>query len=714
MPSIRTFNTSVTPRSAGAGCPRRRRLILFLSALLLPTAAMAQTTGQSPDELQTVEERIYVRATARDVVTLSSVATKLPAEIHEIPVSVSVIPAGVLEEQNPATMGGALRNAVGVSVQPNNGSFDLFVVRGLDSTNSGSVLIDGVQEPEASFYPTYNIEQIEVLRGPAASLYGGNPLAGAVGIVRKQPTADSIQLLRATGGSFGTYDLSFDYSSGGEANRFRVNALARTTDGYRDGREGETLAFHPSAHFSLGDFGSLRLSLEGVANDYRPDAGLPILNGEVVNVDVETSYQSPIDDSEQDLMRGQVELDGSLGKWNLRNRLYLRSLDWQSQGTIISGTFPFPPTFAPTTLRNLIVLDNEQETVGNQLEFSLDSNRSRFLVGTEIARTSDDYQIDVGFLPPIDPFMPVEFFQGTLANVPFDPSLQQLGRTDTDVEAIYAIERFDVGDRASLYVGGRFDSLSFEDDVTATSRDDDEFSPLLGVNLSFNQNWSAFASFTSGFAPASSRVVGQRAPEESEQVELGVRASFLSGRLFASLVAYDLERTNIAIFDANFLTAQQGVQVSEGVEFDLTATFGDGWRLQFGLAHNDSEFEEFNEIVVFGSGPFDFFIADRSGNRPAFAPELTGNVWLHRQIGRWSIGGGASHRGDFAIAADNAFIADSVTLLDASVSYSWNHVRLFANGRNLTDEDYVGQGFGNTSVIPGDPTSFLVGVELRR
>lgn len=700
--------------SSGSSSPLATLLWAAVLGLLSAGHLVAQSDSSAPDEVTTVEEQIYVRATARDVVTLSTVATKLPTEISELPVSVSVLPAGLLEEQSPATLGDVLQNATGVSVQPNNGAFDLFVVRGLDSTNSGSVLIDGVQEPEASFYPTYNIEQIEVLRGPAASLYGGNPLAGAVGIVRKQPTAEAIQLLRATGGSFGTFDMSFDYSSGGADTLLRINALARSTDGYRDGREGDTLAVHPSAQFGLGDFGFLRLSLEGVSNDYRPDAGLPIFNGELVNVDPETSYQSPLDDSEQDLLRGQIQIEGSLGAWNLRNRLYLRSLDWQSQGTILSGTFPFPPTFAPVTLRNLITLDNEQEVVGNQLEFSLDSDRNRFLVGLELSRGSDDYQIDVGFLPPIDPFMPVEFFQGGIENVPFDPSLQQLGRTETNVDAIYAIERFDLGDRASIYVGGRFDSVSFEDRVTATKRDDDEFSPLVGFNVSFSPRLSAFASYTSAFAPASSRVIGDRAPEESEQLELGLRASFLSGRVFSSLVAYDLERTNIAIFDPNFLTAQQGIQASEGVEFDLTASFAEGWRVQFGVAYNDSEFEEFNEVVVFGPGPFDFFIADRSGNRPAFAPDWTGNLWLHRQLGRWSFGGGLQHRGDFAIAADNAFIADSVTLVEASVSYAWQHVRIFANGRNLTDEDYVGQGFGNTSAIPGDPASFLVGVELRR
>ena len=67
------------------------------------------------------------------------------------------------------------------------GVFDFFTVRGFDSLSSGLVLTDGVPEPESTFYPLYNVRQVEVLKGPAAFLYGGNPLSGAVQIVRKQP-----------------------------------------------------------------------------------------------------------------------------------------------------------------------------------------------------------------------------------------------------------------------------------------------------------------------------------------------------------------------------------------------------------------------------------------------------------------------------------------------------------------------------------------------
>ena len=61
------------------------------------------------------------------------------------------------------------------------------MIRGFDSLSSGLVLTDGVPEPESTFYPLYNVRQVEVMKGPTAFLYGGNPLAGAVHLVRKQP-----------------------------------------------------------------------------------------------------------------------------------------------------------------------------------------------------------------------------------------------------------------------------------------------------------------------------------------------------------------------------------------------------------------------------------------------------------------------------------------------------------------------------------------------
>ena len=109
--------------------------------------------------------------------------------LQTTPASVSLVPATLITEQNAIVLGEALKNAPGVNVAPGFGTFDFFTIRGFDSLSSGLVLTDGASEPESTFYPTYNLKRVEVVRGPAAFLYGSNPLSGAVNLVRKQPTS---------------------------------------------------------------------------------------------------------------------------------------------------------------------------------------------------------------------------------------------------------------------------------------------------------------------------------------------------------------------------------------------------------------------------------------------------------------------------------------------------------------------------------------------
>ena len=164
-----------------------------------------------------------------------------------------------------------LLNVSGVTVQPQTGVHDLVLFRGLDTLNSGLILVDGAPEPEASYYQLYNVQRVEVLKGPAGFLYGANPLGGAINLVRTSADRPWVHQHRASGGSFGTLRYEVDLNTRGHERgaAFRFNGLYASSDGYRDRQDSEVVGVNPTATWWLGEDSALRLNAEWLGSDSR-------------------------------------------------------------------------------------------------------------------------------------------------------------------------------------------------------------------------------------------------------------------------------------------------------------------------------------------------------------------------------------------------------------------------------------------------------------
>ena len=149
-------------------------------------------------------------------------------------------------------LGEALRNVSSLNLQSGFGVHDFFTMRGFDSLSSGLILTDGAPEPEVTFYQLYNVELVEVLKGPAGFLYGSNPLAGAVNLVRKQPLPFRSAVIGVSAGSYETLEGSADLniaSAGGKAT-FRLNSLWREANHYRDQKGKQRLCRQSGLHLA--------------------------------------------------------------------------------------------------------------------------------------------------------------------------------------------------------------------------------------------------------------------------------------------------------------------------------------------------------------------------------------------------------------------------------------------------------------------------------
>ncbi len=682
-------------------------------------ASPAGEASSVPVPPVTVTDYLFVDGALPYVPASNTIATKLPLSLRKTPASVGVISEAVFEEKKARVLGDALGAISGLNVQTQTGIADLFVLRGMDSLSSGLFLFDGAPEPETSFFQLYNVERVEVLKGPASFLYGGSPTAGVVNLVRKQPEPLRFLSVSGTAGSFGTYDGSLDVNTASSDGRLalRLNGLYRKSDGYREGRDSRTWALNPSLTFTPNAQSSLNINVEYVDASFQPDAGIPVVFGltgpSLADVPRRQSYQSPNDKSDQNITRVQADYQNRLDETlTLRAKAFYRRLDWDSRGTIFNGVFP--GRLGLEVSRTLLLLDDRQEFYGVQAEAVLGLKTGplshRILVGVEAQRLADRYSLDVGFLPNIALVNPRETAQGPIFVL---PQFASGADARSLILAPYAIDQIAVSDEVEVLLGGRFDAIDYDDSKTRTARNDRRGSPVVGLVYSPRKDLSLYGHYGSAFAPPSSRVVGERKPEVSRQGELGAKAALLNGRLQATLALYQLDRENVAIPDDNGITQQNGTQRSRGVEVELAAEPQPGLRALFSYAYNRATLTEFKESVFsFATGGN--VVVDRSGNTAAFAPEHIANLWLSKRLpyGLGVAAGGRYLSRQF-IAEDNLLSLKSALTFDAAVSYETGLHRVSLNFKNLTNQRYETRGFGSTSAIPASGFAMTLGYQLR-
>lgn len=683
-----------------------------------PPAATPAGAPSSPPATR-LEESVDVEAELPAVPPSDVRTFKTPGDLLVAPASVSIVPAALAAAQDARVLGDALKNAAGVNVATGFGVFDYFAIRGLDSLSAGLVLVDGAPEPESTFYPLYNVQQVELLKGPAAFLYGGNPLAGAAHLVRKRPQFGRQRLDASLSvGRFGSREGTLDANLATRDGKLglRLNGLARSSDGYRDGREQRVLAINPVLAWQPVVGTRVEANFEYVRAEYQPDTGLPLVGAaRLPDVPRTRSYQSPFDASEQDLLRLRLDATRRLSEHvTLRNKFYLTDLDWRSDGTLLLGAFPGADGRLGVA-RTLPLLDDRQRLLGNQLEalveFTTGGVRHQALAGFELSRLDDDYTLDIAFLPGIDLLAPVEQARAPLFLL---PGFSTSGDAAARVAAPYVLDRLSFGPRFTLAVGARLDHLDYDEQRSATARTLTRVSPLLGFTFAPDANTSLYASGSSAFAPPSSLVTGPREPETSRQLELGAKRRFLGGRAYASAALYQLERDNIAIPDTSGVTRQLGDQRSRGLEFEFSAEARPGLVTFASWAWNDATLTRFAESVQVGPDPRDVAVLDRSGNVPAFAPRHVANAWVLKRFGNGlGVGAGLRYVSRQFVDEDNAYALGGYALLDARLSWARGPLNVSVNFKNLTDREYETRGNGGASVLPGEPFAMYARLELR-
>lgn len=719
----------------------RCRLTLSVSlALSLPFAASAQAVAPEP-----VESGVDVAATLDTVqvnayrtTTHTQGATKTDTPISETPQSVSVIAREELDARGVQNLNEAMRYVAGVALESTgtDNRVDDFRIRGYDAGSwSNNVTLDGMRAPQGSqwnrtMFDSWNLERVEVLKGPSAVMYGQVAPGGMVNQVSKTPTPGQEQILRLGLDAHGQYSAAFDLGTGtdDDTHLLRLVGLYRDGDTQIDHTGQQHWFLAPSYTWQMGE--GTRLTLLGLYQ--RDDGG--------------STYQFlPMDGTLRPTPYGRMKNSTFIGEpgWNTYDRTvwtagwlfeHAFNADWtlsqSARRTHVDSLYHTVVTSgalnADGRTQNRRATWGEGVSDGDTIDtrvqghFDTGALSHTVLVGVDWQKADWDGGRGAMTNPaPIDIFNPV--YTGY---VPVTRTVA-LSRGINEQIGVYLQDQVALGAWRFL-LGGRYD---WADDDTATATytvatgattpwarthlKSEAFTGRAGV-LYTTGRWSPYVSFAESFQPSTtdvnlSHTLTPFDPITGKQWETGIKFEPTDVDGMVTLAAYDLRQQNILTDDPDPThvtcgatgTSRCQVQSGEGrvrgVELEGRITPFSGFSVIGAATWMDSEVTRGTAAV--------------QGRQLVMVPDYTASIWGDYTFQGGALAGlgiaaGVRYNGESYGDSANAFLIPSYTLFDAALRYDLGAIgagnaQLALNVSNLADKTYVSTCSGVSSCFYG-------------
>jgi catecholate siderophore receptor len=662
----------------------------------------------------------------------SSASAKLPEPLRDVPQTVNVITAAVMEQQGATTLREVLRNVPGITFQAGEGGVpagDQLTIRGFSARTD--IFVDGVRDFGGYTRDSFNLEQVEVVKGPSSGISGRGSTGGSINQVSKTPGLTKDYDVTLGGGSGDYLRSTIDVNEPIEAlpgTAVRLNAM--WTDSGVPGRdlvESERWGVAPSIAFGLGSPTRATLSYFHLGQDNLPEYGIPWVpvntnpelqaySGGAPPVDQSNFYGLTTRDYEKtDTDMGTLQVDRDFGgAVTLRNVTRVGVTDRDS---VITA-----PRFASVNTstilnRQLQSRDMEDGIVANQTTVNARVATGRvshgIVAGAEFTRETSENFARIGpTAPQADLYNPDAF-------APYaGPIVRSGASTDATANsaAAFVFDTVNLGSQWELTGGLRWDRFDVETSsiavggaVTDFERTDSMVSWRGGVVYKPKPNGSVYTGYSTAFNPSAEGLALTAAtaalePETTENFEVGTKWDVFREKLslvgaFFRAVKNNARTPGINAGDPP--TVLEGEQRVMGVELGASGRIGDRLTLLAGYSAMSSDITESNTPAEID-------------NALALVPEQTFNIWATYEFPfRLTIGGGAQYMDSVYRNALNTLEVPSYTLVNGLVSYEVNrNLTLRLNANNLGDVDYVDR-VGGGHYIPGPGRQVIVGSSIK-
>ncbi len=656
-------------------------------------------------------------------------ALKTPTPIRDVPQSLTLVTAEQIKLRGFDSIGDIIDYTPGVNNTQGEGHRDAVVFRGVRST--ADFFIDGVRDDVQYYRPLYNLEQVEILRGPNALLFGRGGTGGILNRVSKKGViGESFTDLRTHLDSFGGYGAQFDSNFGSsDAVAYRINVMYETLENHRDFFTGERIGFNPTARFALSDRTMLDVAYEYLDHERFIDRGIPTgSNGRPVEDFKKIVFGDPelnLSTLEAHLFRASIQHEFSA---NLKGNFsaFYGDYDKYYGNFYVSG-------YDQASTPDRVTLDGYNDTVrrenmilsGNLIgQFFTGGIEHTLITGAEFIDTASDQNRFNAFWDTtmddneiFEIARPLRLINGTGVNafgVPirndFTADLNDDTRVDVDVFSAYIQDEIQLNERLDLILGARFDR--FDIDVfnvpgnERRSRRDEEISPRAGLIFKPWEEISFYASYSESFLPRSGEQFAdingdnnQLDPNTFSNLEAGVKWDFNQG-LSLTAAIFEVEQSSPQVADSDPETLDVIDSEITGFELQLQGQVNDRWYVSVGYSYLDGE------------------QVDRGGDtglRPRELPENTFSIWNSIRItNKFGFGLGLTYQDDSFIDNGNTAQLPSFTRVDAAAYYTVSdRLSLQLNVENLTDELYFPNAHATHQATVGAPLNARLTADYR-
>lgn len=727
--------------------PPRNILVPAVGLAVASLAVAAQANAQSVTQLDTITVQ---EAREQGYKTHQSASGKYVKPLLDTPQTVTVVPKEVMKEQQSLSLRQVLSNVSGITFdagEGGGGSGDKINIRGF-SANS-NMQIDGLRDSsQNNRTDTFNIEQVEVLKGPNSVFGGAGTTGGAINQVSKAPRQRDFAEVGASLGTDNYHRLTLDANKTladvGVDSAFRINLMAHENEvPGRNDIDRERFGIAPSVTIGLSEETRATLSYFHQTDDNLPDYGLPAINGKVLpGVDRESYFGwRNLDEEKIQSDAITLKLEHELNDTTrIENQTRYSRVDRDttisaSHISTVRGDGSALPEgnylpAGPQAYRRDAKTDLWINQLGVSTEFNTGTLKHDMLMGGEISResydlTSGSYGLGKGTNTYPDDGYDIYNPPGTWNGA---TNYADSGGTDAtlNTKALYVFDTITLAPKWDLSLGLRHDWVSGETsnktNGESISTSDQMFSGRAGIIYKPADNGRVYLAYGTSFNPSAEALAtsgglprgngGENlAPEKNKTWELGTKWELMNGRLGLDGALFRVDKTNAR--ETNNVTGDlelAGEQRVQGMELGLTGEITEQWKVfaNYTLLDSETVSSRFNP--------------DSVGRELQNTPRNSGNLWTTYEIlPGVEVGYGARYVGSRAVTSSSDTKIDSYWVHNAMASYQIsNAFSLQLNINNLFDEEYVERVRGNngtesrsSAVELGDGRSAVLSANYR-